>query len=93
MKITIKVENAFASGGFVRLPTEDGKQSIYAMEGDFYEAQGTDAAGNSYTLYWNLSETYDPANDDEGFACNWENPAAIVTDDGKLLASPVELIF
>lgn len=92
-KITIKVQNAVASSGFVRLPTEDGKQSIYAMEGNFYEAQGIDASGNGYTLYWNLCENYDPANDDESDACDWENPTAIVTEDGKLLSSLVDLKF
>ena len=92
-KVKIKVQQAVASGGFIRLPTAEGTPSIYVMEGDFYEAAGTDDSGNCYTLYWNLRETYDPENDDESDACDWENPAAIVTDDGKLLESPVELAF
>lgn len=92
-KITINVQNAVASSGFFRLPTEDGKQSIYAMDGNFYEAQGTDASGNSYTLYWSICEDYDPANDDESDACDWENPAAIVTEDGKLFTGLVALRF
>lgn len=93
-KLRITVEEAHIQGGCVRLPTEEGRASIYVMEGCFYEADGTDDAGESYTIYWRTLDGFDPNTDDECDACDWKNPAAVVlTDDWKLVTRPLELLW
>ena len=82
----ISVQSAYPSGGFVRLPTVDGKPSIYIMEGSFYEAHGVDEEGLEYLVYWNPRDSYDASCMDEADACDWENPTAIVSlADGRLV--------
>ena len=79
----IKVENVYPSGGFVRLPTVDGKPAVYAMDGEVMEGRGVDDRGNEYTIYWWPIDGYDPETDDDSDACDWAAPAAIVADGEK----------
>ena len=78
MKITL-TQNAYASGSYLRLPTEDGKESVFAMQGSWYEAQATDADGNEYTVYCDILDNWD--GEDEADACDWDHPTAVVQED------------
>lgn len=79
--ITIKMRTQpYATGGFYRLPDEDGNASIYVMEGGWYQADGTDADGREYTVFWDILPDWDNDEDESG-ACDWEHPAAVVCND------------
>lgn len=73
------VRDAYLTGSYYRLPTEDGKPSVYVMEGSWYQAEGEDASGNEYTVFWAILPDWD--GEDEGDACDWEHPVAIVRED------------
>lgn len=92
--VKIKVENVYPSGGFVRLPTEDGEPSVYAMEGDFFEGRGVDDSGNEYTIYWWTRDGYAPETGEESDACDWAAPAAIVSDrEKRTLVAGAKLVW
>lgn len=71
-KMIFTTGDAYLSGQYLRLPTEDGKPSVFALTGDWYEAPAVDPAGNEFTVYWKLRE--------DGEA-NWEHPTAVVQND------------
>lgn len=51
-KIKIKLdEEPYVDGTFYRLPREDGGESIYVLEGYWYQATGTDEDDNEYTVF------------------------------------------
>lgn len=68
--------NAYATGDFYRLPTEDGKPSTEAMRGTWYQADAADAEGAEYIVFWAINPDWDGA--DEADACSWEHPTAVV---------------
>lgn len=72
-------QNAYPSGTFCRLPTEDGKPSIYAMQGNWYQASAVDDDGNEYTVFWNTLDNWN--GEDEEDACDWDHPTAVVQDN------------
>lgn len=76
--ITIKMhKQAYADGGFLRLPDEDGKPTDYVMEGGWYQADGTDADGREYIVLWDILPDWDN-DDDQSGACDWEHPAVVL---------------
>lgn len=87
-KITIKLtRDAYATSGALRLPTEDGKPSIYVLEGERYQAEAADSDGNEYLVTWDIRPEWQAWADeqqsagclvDEGDACDWEHPANII---------------
>lgn len=78
--IKIKLDGEpYVDGTFYRLPREDGGESIYAMEGWWYQAEGTDEDGNEYTVFWDILPEWD--GDDAGYACDWDHPTAVVRED------------
>lgn len=78
-KITIKLlQSPYITGGYYRLPTEDGGPSIYAMSGDWVEASAEDAGGNRYTVYWEMDDPSDP---DELEDLDISSPTAVVAED------------
>ncbi len=87
-KITIKlIRNAYAVDDTLRLPTEDGKPSIYVLEGARYQAEAVDGDGNEYLITWSVRPEWQAWADeqsrggcsvDEGDACDWERPANII---------------
>ena len=85
--ITITLDGQpYLEGGTCRLPTEEGRPSIFVMGDAWYEAEATDAAGNCYLVLWDILDSFDPAaDDDETSACDWDNPRCIVTwdDNGR----------
>jgi hypothetical protein len=74
-------EDAHIAGGSCRLPTEYGEPSIFAMSGSWFEAPAQDTAGNAYVVYWEILDSYDPAEDDESDACDWDRPYCVVRRD------------
>ncbi len=89
MKTIIKLtQDAYAVGGYRRLATEDGKDSIYALSGDWYEAWAVDGEGRKYFVAWELRDDYDP-NSDEGDACDWNNPYYVEDEDGRNVTKKV----
>lgn len=78
MKIRL-IENAYCAGNYLRLPTEDGEASTYALQGRWYEAAAVDEDGNNYTVYWEPLSNWN--GEDEGDACNWDKPVAVVQCD------------
>lgn len=78
-------QDAYSAGGTYRLPTEDGQPSIYIMGPNWYEAPAEDADGNDYMVYWNILPSYNPADGDESYACDWDSPSAVVRDDYRLI--------
>lgn len=81
MTITL-VQDAYLAGTFRRLPTVDGKASVSAMEGEWYEAMAVDDEENEYDVYWEISDDVDINTlDDECDACDWDNPVAVVQRD------------
>lgn len=78
MKINL-TQNAYPAGTFYRLPTEDGEASIYAMQGNWYEASAKDEQGNEYLVMWDILTDWD--GEDGGDACNWDHPTAVVQLD------------
>ena len=92
--VKIRIVNVYPSGGFVRLPTADGKPSTVAMEGDFFGGRGVDGSGSKYTIYWWPRDGYDPDTADESDACDWAAPAAIVVDGEKrTLVASADLVW
>lgn len=92
VKTTIKLtQDAYAAGGYRRLATEDGKESIYALSGEWYEAWAVDDAGRKYFVAWELRDDYDPNSDegDEGNACDWSSPYYVADEDGRNVTGKV----
>ena len=79
MKTITLTKDAYPAGTYYRLPTEDGESSIFAMQGNWYEAPAKDDDGNEYLVMWDILDNWD--SDDESDACDWDNPAAIVQLD------------
>lgn len=49
-----------------------------------YQATGIDKDGNKVMLTWEIREGYDPAQQQEDQACDWENPdSAEIIEDAK----------
>lgn len=92
MKTIIKLtQDAYAAGGYRRMATEDGKDSIHALSGEWYEAWAVDDAGRKYFVAWELREDYDPNSDegDEGNACDWNSPYYVEDEDGRNVTEKV----
>ena len=91
MKINL-TQNAYAAGTYYRLPTEDGEASIYAMQGNWYEASAEDEEGNEYLVMWDILDDWD--GEDEGDACNWDHPAAVVQlDPWRDVTAQAEIVW
>lgn len=43
----------------------------------YYEGHAVDAEGNGYIVRWDILGDYDPADGDEGLACEWNQPVSI----------------
>ena len=43
----------------------------------YYEAHAVDADENHYIVRWDILGDYDPADGDEGLACEWDQPVSI----------------
>ena len=43
----------------------------------YYEAHAVDADENHYIVRWDILGDYDPADGDEGLACEWGKPVSI----------------
>ena len=71
------VGQAYPAGTYYRLPTEEGRASIYAMEGSWYEAHALDRDGKEYLVIWDILDD----GVDESDVCDWSNPRAIVDVD------------
>lgn len=72
-------QNPYLSGGYYRLPAEDGKPSVDVLDGEWYEAAATDDNGNQYMVYWTIRDGVDSVTDTvESNACDWKKPYAIV---------------
>lgn len=78
MKIKL-TQNACSAGTYYRLPTEDGEESTCAMQGNWYEASAKDDDGNEYIVFWDILPDWD--GEDEGDACDWDLPTAVVQLD------------
>ena len=92
MKIKL-IQNAYPAGGFHRLPTEDGKASVFAMQGDWFEACAEDEEGNEYMVFWDILVDWD--GEDGGNACDWDHPTTVVQDDPwcDVTSKVTEIIF
>ena len=44
----------------------------------YYEAHAVDTDENQYIVRWDILGDYDPADGDEGLACEWNQPVSIV---------------
>lgn len=79
-------------GAVYRLHTDDGKPSIYVIRDSWYEATASDDNGNEYSVVWRIKEDFDAAtNPDESDACNWDEPAEIVSvETGKPITAEIE---
>ena len=44
----------------------------------YYEGRAVDAEENGYIVRWDVLGEYDPADGDEGLACEWNKPVSIV---------------
>lgn len=91
MKKIELTQNAYLTGGEYRIPDENGKPTIYVLSDAWYQAQAVDEDGNEYTVLWTLADGFDPLyDDDEGDACDWDNPFVIICG-GKDVTGKVEL--
>ena len=91
-------EDAHLETGTYRLPTEDGKPSIYVLDGAWYQAFASDQHGAKYMVFWTIREDFDADSGDESDACNWVTPRAIVyLDDDyspiKDVSAEVQIVF
>ena len=43
----------------------------------YYEGRAVDAEENGYIVRWDVLGEYDPADGDEGLACEWNKPVSI----------------
>ena len=51
---------------------------LTGVNGDpHYEAHAVDADENHYIVRWDILGDYDPADGDEGLACEWNQPVSI----------------
>lgn len=79
-------------GHFLREIAEDGKDLATGWWGSYYSANATDSEGNEYMVYWTMLDDYNQSEDnDEGDACDWDNPVMILDEDGKNVTSKVTL--
>lgn len=92
MKLTL-TKNAYPAGTYYRLPTEDGQPSVFALQGEWYEAAAADDDGNDYTVFWDILDNWD--GEDECDACDWDHPTAVVQCDPwrDVTAKVTEIIF
>jgi hypothetical protein len=91
MKNIKLVENAHLETGSMRLPTVDGKPSIYVLDGEWYTAEAKDEQGNKYCVYWEILPDSD--GEDESNACDWDNPRAVIAYDGKDVTEQVKIAY
>ena len=45
----------------------------------YYEGHAVDAEENGYIVRWDVLGEYDPADGDEGLACEWNKPVSIIS--------------
>ena len=43
-------------------------------ESAYYIAHATDVGGNDYEVYWDICDDYDPEQQEEESACEWDAP-------------------
>jgi hypothetical protein len=82
--ITIKLtQEAYACGGSIRA----GGNSVHELA-EWYEAAAEDADGNEYRVIWEISN---PDAEDEGDACDWSEPWAILDEHYNNVSDTVTL--
>lgn len=84
------IQDAYICGGEYRLHTDDGKPSACVLH-NYYTATAIDADGNNYAVYWEISNDYNPAENDESSACDWDSPVEIITDAGEIVTDRTKI--
>jgi hypothetical protein len=74
-KLITLTQEAYANGGSVRA----GGNSVYELT-SWYEAAAVDQDGNDYRVIWEISDDYDPKEQEEDSACNWDEPWAVLDE-------------
>ena len=55
-------------------------QAVY-INGDCYTAVAEDDEGGEYIIAWDFADDFDPHGDEEGDACDWDNPTSVTRID------------
>lgn len=79
-KITL-TQQAYLCGGNFRL--NGGRSAVELTV--WYQAHGVGEDGTEYLVVWDLLKDYDPENDFEENACDWDNPIEVIDEDGQVL--------
>ncbi len=97
-KIILKlIDEAFIEGhdgAFLIEVDSNGNYLSSGLCGEWYKAHATDDAGNDYTVYWNILDSYkdydeiDRANRQDE-ACNWDNPYMVINENGENVVEKV----
>lgn len=75
-----------------RFTTTDGKSSVHCIFDGWYEANGVDDAGNTYSIVWRITdrEAHDRGDED---CCDWDNPDEVICDDTGHPVSNYTILF
>lgn len=90
--MTLKLtQNAYIEGTAAQalnLITADGTERPECIWGPWYTAHAKDEDGNDYRVYWRIRDDFDPdADQDEGDACDWDEPVMIIDEEGNNLVA------
>lgn len=81
MKEIRLINDAWYNCGNCRIPTEEGKPSIYELNA-WYEADGEDAEGNYYNIIYKIINPDAEAEED---TYDWDDPFAVIDSNGCLV--------
>lgn len=87
--ITIRLtQPAYICDGDYRLP-----HSVEVVWGPYYQAAAEDDNGVSYAVVWAIDDMDAVRAGDEGSACDWANPVAVVDIDNNAEITGYKLVL
>lgn len=87
IKLTQEAYLCGHDGAFLQLINEDGTQSGEGLLNNWYEAAATDADGNDYQVYWEI--TGEINDEDAGNHCDWSTPYMVLDDNGSSVTAQI----
>ena len=78
IKNETKMEKFTVSGQTYEIALTQDAYLTGTTDKPYYEGRAVDAEENGYIVRWDVLGEYDPADGDEGLACEWNKPVSIV---------------
>ena len=79
------------NGAFLREYDKNGTALATGLWDSWYTATAKDDKGNAYIVFWAIVPEWNPEEDDESDACDWDNPYMILDGDGKNVTAKADI--